>query len=73
MPYYIKDPKGDHNFDNHPYSLFKGYRNFWALRLSGEPRVPQNQQLESVPDEQRGLGVLGFRGFMVLGFRALED
>ena len=23
MPYYNKDPKGDHNFDNHPYGVYK--------------------------------------------------
>ena len=24
MPYYNRDPKRDHNFDNHPYGLYRG-------------------------------------------------
>ena len=25
VPYYNRDPKRDHDFDNHPYSRFVGY------------------------------------------------
>ena len=27
MPYYTKEPKGDHSFDNHPYTILV----FWAV------------------------------------------
>ena len=38
MPYYYRDPKRDHKFDNHPYGMEDIYswgRGLWELRVSG--------------------------------------
>ena len=34
MPYYNRDPKRDHNFDNHPYIYI------YRVHISGPKRVP---------------------------------
>ena len=38
MPYYYRDPKRDHNFDNHPYALELGFRRLRVRILSEEFR-----------------------------------
>ena len=39
MPYYTRDPKRDHNFDNHPYEAELGLR---TSQPTGEPQKTSN-------------------------------
>ena len=67
MLHYTKDPKRDHSFDNHPYSLIKGYQALWvpgAEAISPNtcliwPRVPFKGALR---DRSPGLGPGALRG-----------
>ena len=63
MPYYIKDPKRDPNFDNHPYTCFRDVPGS-KVKVYGLGPGPQDWGLIRVY-EFRVEG-LGFRG---LGFR----
>ena len=38
MPYYNRDPKRDHNFDNHPFGIERGH---FSCRLNGLATVRQ--------------------------------
>ena len=71
MPYYIRDPKRDHNFDNH--SIVESdsipYRTLIEL-LYGAPRIPSDLWFGISDFEALGFRTLGFRILVfVSGFR----
>ena len=53
MPYYIRDPKRDHNFDNQPYRSYKGFQYIGTWRVG-----PSKDHVERTPETHwRGLDV----------------
>ena len=73
MPYYSRDPKRDHNLDNHPYAV-------QPLQELHPGQVPPKDCREDVRSEPHptpgvlGVGGLGFRvWFRVYGLGIYRD